>query len=44
MPPGEVAQMQVQANQAYGQLLVLRAKAPIGTVYEVTHWKNQGRS
>ncbi len=42
MPPGDVAQ--IQANQAYGQLLALRAKAPVGTVCEVTHWKNQGRS
>ena len=41
VPPGDVGQ--IKANEAYGQLIELRAKSPIGTVREVTDWKNEGR-
>ena len=41
MPPGDVAH--IQANQAYGRLVALRAETPVGTVSEVTQWKNAGR-
>ena len=41
VPPTEVGQ--VKANDAYGRLIELRAKFPIGTVREVTDWKNEGR-
>lgn len=41
VPPRDVAQ--VKANDAYGQLIALRAKSPIGTVCEVMDWKNEDR-
>ena len=41
MPPGEVGQ--IQANKAFGRLIQLRAKYPVGTVEEVMAWKNEGR-
>ena len=41
-PPRDVTK--IKANDAYGQLIVLRAKSPIGTVREVMDWKNEGRS
>ena len=41
VPPRDVAQ--IKANDAYGQLITLRAKSPIGTVREVMDWKNEGR-
>lgn len=41
VPPCDIEQ--VKANDAYGQLIELRAKFPIGTVREVTDWKNEGR-
>ena len=40
VPPCDVGQG--KANDAYGQLIELRAKFPIGTVREVTDWKNEG--
>ena len=40
-PPCEVGQVKV--NDAYSQLIELRAKFPIGTVREVIDWKNEGR-
>ena len=40
-PPRDVAQ--IKANDAYGQLIALRAKSPIGTVREVMDWKNEDR-
>ena len=42
VPPGDDVG-QVKAHEAYGQLIELRAKFPIGTVREVTDWKNEGR-
>ncbi len=42
VPPRDVAQ--IKANDAYGQLIALRAKSPIGAVREVMDWKNEGRS
>ena len=41
MPPDDIAPD--EANDAYRQLIALRTKFPIGTVREVTGWKNQGR-
>jgi antitoxin (DNA-binding transcriptional repressor) of toxin-antitoxin stability system len=41
VPPRDVAK--IKANDAYGQLIALRAKSPIGTVREVMDWKNEGR-
>ena len=41
VPPRDVAQ--IKANDAYSQLISLRAKSPIGTVREVMDWKNEGR-
>ena len=41
VPPRDVAQ--VKTNDAYGQLIALRQKFPIGTVREVMDWKNEGR-
>ena len=41
VPPRDVAQ--IKANDAYSQLILLRAKSPIGTVREVMDWKNEGR-
>lgn len=41
VPPHDVAQ--VKTNDAYGQLIALREKSPIGTVREVMNWKNEGR-
>ena len=41
VPPCDVEQ--VKANDAYSQLIKLRAKFPIGTVREVMDWKNEGR-
>lgn len=41
MPPHDIAPN--KANDAYRQLSALRTKFPIGTVCEVTDWKNQGR-
>ena len=41
VPPRDVEQ--VKPNDAYGRLIELRTKFPIGTVHEVTDWKNQGR-
>ena len=41
MPPHDIAPD--KANDAYRQLIALRTKFPIGTVGEVTDWKNQGR-
>ena len=41
VPPFEVEQ--VKANNAYNQLIELRAKFPIGTVREVADWKNEDR-
>jgi prevent-host-death family protein len=41
VPPCEIGQ--VEANEAYSRLIELRAKFPIGTVREVTDWKNEGR-
>ena len=41
VPPYEVGQ--TEANEAYSRLSELRAKFPIGTVREMTDWKNQGR-
>lgn len=40
-PPRDVPQ--IEANDAYGQLIVLLEKFPIGTVREVSDWKNTGR-
>jgi len=34
---------QVKAQQAFGRLMELREKHPIGTVKEVVDWKNKGR-
>ena len=34
---------QLEANDAYSQLIELRAKFPVGTVREVSDWKNTGR-
>ena len=42
VPPRNFAQ--VKTNDAYGQLIALRAKSPIGTVREVMDWKNESRS
>ena len=42
VPPCEIGQ--AEANDAYSRLIELRAKFPIGTVREVTDWKNEGRS
>ncbi|MXV72950.1 type II toxin-antitoxin system prevent-host-death family antitoxin [Candidatus Poribacteria bacterium] len=41
MPPHDIAPD--KANDAYCQLIALRTKFPIGTVHEVTNWKNQDR-
>ena len=41
IPPHDIAPN--KANDAYRQLIALRTKFPIGTVREVTGWKNQGR-
>lgn len=41
VPPRDIAQ--IKANDAYSQLISLRAKSPIGTVREVMDWKNEGR-
>ena len=41
MPPHDIAPD--KANDAYRQLIALRTKFPIGTVSEVTDWKNRGR-
>ena len=41
MPPHDIAPD--KANDAYRQLIALRTKFPIGTVGEVTDWKNRGR-
>ncbi|MCE2415916.1 type II toxin-antitoxin system prevent-host-death family antitoxin [Candidatus Poribacteria bacterium] len=41
VPPREIGQAEV--NDAYSQLIELRAKFPIGTGREVTDWKNEGR-
>ena len=41
MPPHDITPD--KANDAYRQLIALRTKYPIGTVGEVTDWKNQGR-
>ena len=41
VPPSDVGQVKV--NDAYSQLIELRAKFPIGTVREVIDWKNEGR-
>ena len=41
VPPCDVEQ--VKANDAYSQLIKLRAKFPIGTVREVMDWKNEDR-
>ena len=41
VPPHDIAQ--VKTNDAYGQLIALREKSPIGTVREVMNWKKQGR-
>ncbi|MDE0469352.1 MAG: type II toxin-antitoxin system Phd/YefM family antitoxin [Candidatus Poribacteria bacterium] len=40
-PPRDVAE--IKANDAYGQLIALRTKSPIGTVREVMDWKNEAR-
>ena len=42
VPPCDVAP--AKANDAYGQLIALRAKFPVGTVREVVDWKNEGRN
>ena len=39
-PPRDVPQ--IEANDAYGQLIALRTKFPVGTVREVSDWKNTG--
>ena len=41
VPPRDIAQ--IKANDAYSQLISLRAKSPIGTVREVMDWKNEDR-
>ena len=41
MPPHDITSD--KANGAYAQLIALRTKYPIGTVGEVTDWKNRGR-
>lgn len=41
VPPRDVGE--VEANDAYGRLIELRTKFPVGTVYEVTDWKNEDR-
>ena len=41
VPPRDIARD--KSNDAYRQLIALRTKYPIGTVGEVTDWKNQGR-
>ena len=41
VPPHDIAQG--KTHDAYGQLIALREKSPIGTVREVMNWKNQGR-
>ena len=41
MPPSDVKQ--IQANKAFGRLMELREKYPVGTVEEVIAWKNEGR-
>ena len=41
-PPRDVPQ--IEANDAYGQLIALREKFPIGTVRDVSDWKNTGRN
>ena len=41
VPPRQV--MQTEANETYSRLIELRAKFPIGTVREVTDWKNESR-
>ena len=41
VPPCEVEQ--VKANDAYSQLIELRARFPIGMAREVTDWKNEDR-
>ena len=40
-PPRDVPQ--IETNEAYSQLIELRAKFPVGTVREVSDWKNTGR-
>ena len=41
VPPHDVAQ--IKADDAYGRLIELRTKFPIGTAREVIDWKNEGR-
>ena len=41
VPPHDTSQ--VKTNDAYGQLIALREKSPIGTVHEVINWKNKDR-
>ena len=41
VPPHDIAQ--ISADDAYGRLIELRTKFPIGTVREVMDWKNEGR-
>ena len=41
MPPHDITSD--KANDAYAQLIAMRTKYPIGTVDEVTDWKNQDR-
>ncbi len=40
-PPRDIPQ--IEANDAYRQLIALRAKFPVGTVREVSDWKSTGR-
>lgn len=41
LPPPDIEKK--NANEAYSRLITLRAKFPVGTVQEVTDWKNEGR-
>ncbi len=41
VPPHDISQ--VKTNDAYGQLIALREKSPIGTLDEVINWKNKDR-
>lgn len=41
VPPCDITQ--TEADDAYGKLIALRAKFPVGTVHEVVDWKNESR-
>ena len=40
---GKVVAVMIPPHDAYSQLIELRTQFPIGTVHEVTDWKNEGR-